>query len=1335
MLPASKHFTMVVGVDIHLTTLPPFNPMHPYVGMVMDVADYIPLQGSTTNINGVPRGVADTGGVLTTGKHVPIASGPFACAPVIAHESSNYYGAMNTFVEGSRLSPAGYMIMTCADAGVPLNRKPGKSYKAVPSLFAPTSMSIPVVTGAPVIVGGPYIPDFDARKKELTVGFGFGAVIKGTGNVFRKLGKADKENRKEGGGTEQRISGPSPRPPGFKAALPESLCVMGFDPVNLVTGAVQHEGTDFEFPGIIPLRWDWCWDSDCRISGPLGYGVSFCYDMRIEREREREPGIIVVALADGRPASFPEIDDKDSAFNRREKLTLSRDGNSYVLFDHEERLSYHFNPVDLNETTVYRLCLITNGHGHSVRLSYNGRRLSGITDTAGRELEIVTDKAGRIIRVDYLYDKNRDMLVSYTYNEAGDLCGVTDALGQTMVIEYSGHLMTKRTDRNGQSFYWEYEKIRGELRCVHTWGDDGWLEGKIEYHKGYNLVTNSLGETSRYDFTPEGYITAVTDPLGNMRRIQYTEDKDIYRVIDAEGNITGYDYNEKGQLTHIYYPDGGEQLYGYDADGHVNIIQSPEGRSTTFFYEGGLVKYANLANGTVITYQYDEYRQLSGIRSGGREQTFAYDTQFNLSKMAVNGVVGKRWWYDAYGRVCVSENGEGRVRRWSYDRLGRVVRDMLPDGNTVELTYDAYDNVVEAKDKQRKVVFSYTPLGSMKSREEDGKSVRFIYNRAEQLMAVVNEMSERYSFSRDGAGQIIREMGFDGVERRYERNSLGLISHVMRPGNRQDFYEYNLQGQVSYVRRYDGTWKSYSYDHDGYLKEARNTNSILRIERDAMGQVVKEWQDGYEIASSYDELGERVRITSSLGMDVAIGYAPAGYPERVRAGQAGILPWEMELRHNGAGQETERILAGGVQGQWDYNLYGRPDYHTVRVGGHKTRDMRYRWGMNDCLAGTANELTGGGTEFRYDRIGTLIEGAYPDGTKIFRTADAVGNLYKSVEKRDRRYGAGGRLLEMENTKLLYDDEGNLVEKTNGEGRCWRYEWNADGMLQQVVRPDFEKISFEYDVLGRRTAKIWAGAVTRWLWDGDTPFHEWTYAGIDRPKAVWDEMGFEGKDREEPVTADFITWIFEENSCRPAAKITGGKCYSVITDYLGTPVQMYDGEGRLSWQCTLDIYGEIHTSAGNSVSDCPFRYQGQYADEETGLYYNRFRYYSPETGGYISQDPLGLSGNNPTLYNYVSNNNKEIDLYGLHPLIGFGPEHMRCLQINNIQDIVLCSGSPGDRFTRWDHKEMEKAVEGMALPDKMTPYDYRCLYGRTGNSSNIKGNIVKISLERVCASKM
>ena len=76
----------------------------------------------------------------------------------------------------------------------------------------------------------------------------------------------------------------------------------------------------------------------------------------------------------------------------------------------------------------------------------------------------------------------------------------------------------------------------------------------------------------------------------------------------------------------------------------------------------------------------------------------------------------------------------------------------------------------------------------------------------------------------------------------------------------------------------------------------------------------------------------------------------------------------------------------------------------------------------------------------------------------------------------------------------------------------------------------------------------------------------------------------------------------------------------------------------------DGYGVVRQGQGRA-QDCPFRYPGQYEDVETGLYYNRFRYYDPEAGNYISQDPIRLRGG-ISLYNYVSNPGAYVDLYGL-----------------------------------------------------------------------------------------
>ena len=302
-----------------------------------------------------------------------------------------------------------------------------------------------------------------------------------------------------------------------------------------------------------------------------------------------------------------------------------------------------------------------------------------------------------------------------------------------------------------------------------------------------------------------------------------------------------------------------------------------------------------------------------------------------------------------------------------------------------------------------------------------------------------------------------------------------------------------------------------------------------------------------------------------------------------------------------------------------------------------------------------DEITGRVARYDYDEFDNLISAEYERNGEIerlYRVPDRMGNLFESRERDDRRYDAGGRLAEDREHFYHYDCEGNLVFKEFKElswggnviapinkerletelgirfrafGTGWRYDWQSDGMLARVVRPDGKEVSFAYDALGRRIRKTYAGATTHFVWDGNVPLHEWT-------------------ETAESEESEMVTWLFEQDTFVPAAKlVANSECFSIISDYLGTPLQAYDKEGNKVWEQELDIYGRQRKRPSAFI---PFKYQGQYEDAETGLYYNRFRYYDPNAGSYISQDPIGLKGGNPTLYAYVYNSNIELDVLGL-----------------------------------------------------------------------------------------
>ena len=142
-----------------------------------------------------------------------------------------------------------------------------------------------------------------------------------------------------------------------------------------------------------------------------------------------------------------------------------------------------------------------------------------------------------------------------------------------------------------------------------------------------------------------------------------------------------------------------------------------------------------------------------------------------------------------------------------------------------------------------------------------------------------------------------------------------------------------------------------------------------------------------------------------------------------------------------------------------------------------------------------------------------------------------------------------------------------------------------------------------------------------------------------------------------------TWIFEAGSFVPCGKITNGKHYSIITDHLGTPIEAYNQEGELIWEREQDLYGNSRQGFAKENFRCPFKYQGQYYDPEIELCYNRFRYYYPETGRYISEDPIKLLGGF-NVFAYVSDTNAWLDVLGLNSKV-YGEKDGKAPQIKRL----------------------------------------------------------------------
>ncbi|WP_231659948.1 RHS repeat domain-containing protein, partial [Pseudomonas sp. CDFA 610] len=174
-------------------------------------------------------------------------------------------------------------------------------------------------------------------------------------------------------------------------------------------------------------------------------------------------------------------------------------------------------------------------------------------------------------------------------------------------------------------------------------------------------------------------------------------------------------------------------------------------------------------------------------------------------------------------------------------------------------------------------------------------------------------------------------------------------------------------------------------------------------------------------------------------------------------------------------------------------------------------------------------------------------------------------------------------------------------------------------------------TYQYDSLGRRVAK--QSEV-----NGQTQHKRFLWQGLRMLR------------EEQPGQSSL--YIYEPGSYAPLARVDQREgepentLYYFHTDQIGTPLEMTDTDGQIVWQATYKAWGSIEALTVNEVEQ-NLRFQGQYFDEETGLHYNTFRYYDPEVGRFVTQDPIGFLGG-LNLYSYVPAPTLWIDPLGWLP---------------------------------------------------------------------------------------
>ncbi|NML35503.1 RHS repeat-associated core domain-containing protein [Paraburkholderia antibiotica] len=349
-----------------------------------------------------------------------------------------------------------------------------------------------------------------------------------------------------------------------------------------------------------------------------------------------------------------------------------------------------------------------------------------------------------------------------------------------------------------------------------------------------------------------------------------------------------------------------------------------------------------------------------------------------------------------------------------------------------------------------------------------------------------------------------------------------------------------------------------------------------------------------------------------------------------------------------------------------------PPLRYNRRGVEDTRRLdAWEASLPKCIGNVLKELNR--TRYAHDAHGNLVRRVDPDGTTW---------LY--------RYDAANRLIEAKRyAKPPEADELARREPVAGGGTRF-----VDGS----VRPLLE-VSFAYDAFGRRTKKKVTrpdGGIERtfFTWDGDVLLMEERFGLPVKREHVYRGLEFRRAQivREEPEDVYSLPvaqrmhtldthhewqaaslYLHEPGSFVPLARLdeklvepaflatgtdggfvqvpakTRHATYFYQNDHLGTPQEMVDESGKVVWLARYKAWGGVkpapYGKADPVVTDNRIRFQGQYHDEETGLAYNRHRYYDPQNGRFISKDPIGLAGG-INGYQYAPNPVQWIDPLGL-----------------------------------------------------------------------------------------
>ncbi len=1000
------------------------------------------------------------------------------------------------------------------------------------------------------------------------------------------------------------------------------------DPVDVVTGAVVGIDREFQLPGAFELLWRRYYDSRRWLDNAgCGLGFRFEYDRRLRFDLD---GMHYVA-PDGAETHLPYLESDGEhweglgfAFTRIDQHRFELAGG--------DRITMHFA---FDEPTQPAKLLRLSTREHAVSFGYDEKgRLATLADARGRSLRVKWDSLSRMQRVlltDPDHDLNDKIVAEYEYDDAGRLVRTTDPYGHHLGYAYDKQgRLARFTDRNGYSFHYEYD-VHG--RCVGTHGDDGIEALTLAYDRDARMTTVKRGNggTWQYFYDDNDALTTVITPSGGVTEYQYDAQGTLLREIRPDKSILTHELDETGHNYVDSLPTGNGAPPGANLDPFVFyarryrihrapvVAQSPHGvapASPARWQLGEL---------------FDEPHALPLKDTRPLFLTASENIELVRADRAEAG--NHREVRDAFGILVRIERHDGPARQFHYDPNGNLARITDFDGSHTRYQLTSWNHVVASTD----------PLQQPST---------YAYDRDENLTALTDAGGTRTDLRYDLERNLTEQHRHGRLR---ERSSYDFAGHVVQraaaDGRVLLRFEHDGQGLLKKRSLASGDVHGFKYAPLGVLSEHSSAAGTVELKPTPGG--------GFRGADLRDGKGVEHELTwgrvdtSSVLERFALQY----YPFRDGATQMIVAPGERVHRVRSCGSGVIRKeLADGSRETVQYDPMGRVLVRLSVDAGGKQQAAHYRYsGEGDLLQVIDSER--GMTRYEYDAMHRVIRVHPPgDATPEEYAYDAAGNLIRKpgiTYFGDLHRGAkppdgpapaapatdhgiwlqnGNRLYRVHDDYFVYDERDHIAERRGPRGST-HYFYDELDRLQRIERSDGLRWSAKYDALGRRTEKKVGADTWTYYYCRDRLAAEvfpngalriYLYADLDRALVPFGFVDFDSKDAEPD----------------------SGKHYTYVTNHLGVPEEVRDEKGKLVWQAEIEPFGLAKVTVGEDFHQ-PLRFPGHYYDAETGLHYNRNRYYSPELGRYLQSDPVDLEGGH-NLYAYAQDGNplRDVDLFGL-----------------------------------------------------------------------------------------